>query len=335
MHARRPNAPGSLSPVHGAHPSGGWLARPALTDFLHPVFKYPALFKYPADRLPVLVILSATLVDFAAYLYLDSAWVLAGYWALLIIPKGVMSAWNHHHQHVHTFKKEGLNRLYEVALALHSGITTNLWLLHHNLGHHLNFLDQSTDESAWKRKDGTPMGALEYSLTIAATAYYRAFQVGKKHQKHQRRYVTWTAITFAFLAALVWMRPVPALLVFVLPMMVSLVFTAWVTYDHHSGLDTNEQFEASYNILNPTFNLLTGNLGYHTAHHHRQAVHWSKLPELHARISDNIPAHLYRKSTFDVFFPGEPKVIPQGSFGPSAAFADATFAASGAPEAQA
>jgi hypothetical protein len=35
-------------------------------------------------------------------------------------------------------------------------------------------------------------------------------------------------------------------------------------------------------------------------------VHWSKLPELHARIAHQIPARLYRKSTFDDFLPDAP-----------------------------
>jgi fatty acid desaturase len=263
------------------------------------------LFKYQEDKIPVVLIVAVSVLDFATYLYLDNVWLLCGYWLLLLIPKGIISAWNHHHQHVHTFRHTAHNRLYELLLALHSGIVTNLWVLHHNLGHHLNFLDQTRDESGWTRKNGSTMGVIEYSLTIAATAYYRGFQVGKKHKKHQRAFVTWSIITFGLVALLVAYRPVPALFLFVLPMVTSLVFTSWVTYDHHSGLHSESPFEASYNITNRTFNWLTGNLGYHTAHHHRQAIHWSKLPELHASIADKIPAHLYRRSTFDFFFPDE------------------------------
>src|SRR6187551_2520607 len=125
----------------------------------------------------------ASAVDFAAYLLIDSGWVLFTYWLVFALPKGLICAWGHHHQHVHTFRYAFLNRLYEVFLAFHSGITTNLWVLHHNLGHHLNFLDQTKDQSAWRRKDGSQMGVVEYSLTIAATSFYRAYQVGKKHPK--------------------------------------------------------------------------------------------------------------------------------------------------------
>lgn len=263
----------------------------------------PPIFKHSEDKLPVALIVVLSTVDLALYLALDDVWALLGCWLLLMIPKGVVCAWGHHHQHVHTFRHTTLNRVYELLLALHSGITTNLWVLHHNLGHHVNFLDQAKDESRWMRKDGSTMGVFEYTTLTAVTAYYRGFRVGKRHKKHQRAFVAWTLVTFTIVALLVAFRPLPALLLFVLPMITSLLFTSWVTYDHHSDLRSASAFEASYNILNPTFNLLTGNLGYHTAHHHRQAVHWSKLPALHADIADKIPAHLYRRSTFDVFFP--------------------------------
>ncbi|RLA27333.1 MAG: fatty acid desaturase, partial [Gammaproteobacteria bacterium] len=57
-------------------------------------------------------------------------------------------------------------------------------------------------------------------------------------------------------------------------------------------------FQASYNNTNRLFNLLTGNLGYHTAHHYRQRLHWSKLPELHEKIKDRIPLELIRNANF-------------------------------------
>jgi len=263
------------------------------------------VFKYPKDRLPVAIILAFTALDVIAYFLVEPPWALVLYWLLLIIPKGIISAWNHHHQHVLTFRPTWLNRLYELSLALHTGITSNLWVLHHTLGHHVNFLDQQKDESRWKRRSGKTMGMLEYTVSVAVTAYYRAYQVGRRYPRHQRVYVLWSAITFALVATALIFRPLSGLFVFALPMVTSLLFTTWVTYDHHAGLDANDQFHASYNITNRWFNRLTGNLGYHTAHHFRQAVHWSKLPQLHASIATRIPAKLYRKSTFDAFFPDE------------------------------
>lgn len=261
------------------------------------------LFHYPEDRLPVALFCGVTALDFALYFTVEGVWVLLAYWALMLIPKGVASAWNHHHQHAPAFRFAALNRLLEQCYALHTGITTHAWVLHHVLGHHVHYLDQTKDESAWKRADGTRMGMIEYSLRLVVTAYPRAFRVGLRYPRLQRIFLTFTALTALLLAALIYHRPMQALFLFVLPMICSMLFTAWVTYDHHAGLDADNKFEASYNITNRWFNRITGNLGYHTAHHHSGAVHWSRLPKLHERLAPRIPAQMYRKSTFDLLLP--------------------------------
>lgn len=251
------------------------------------------------------LVAALTCLDVLAYLVVDDVRVLCAYWLVMVIPKGLISAWNHHHQHAFTFRSPILNRALELSYAMHTGVTTHLWLLHHVLGHHVNYLDQSKDESRWQRKNGTRMNALEYTLNVSLTAYVRGWVVGRRYPKLQRTFVAFGLLTLALASVLVWYRPVPGLFIFVLPMVGTLMFTAWVTYDHHAGLTSENHFEASYNIMNRWFNVLTGNLGYHTAHHYKQGVHWSDLPKLHESIKDKIPAHLYRVSTFDAMLPGE------------------------------
>ncbi len=260
------------------------------------------MFKYQQDKLPIAIILGFTVLDFIVYFTVNSLTFFICYWLLMIVPKGVISPWNHHHQHVLTFHSDVLNRLLEFFYSLHTGVTTNLWVLHHNVGHHVNFLDQPADPSRWKRDDGSTMGELEYSLVTAVTAYYRGYLMGIKSPKLLKNFLIYTCVSFSFVAALVVYKPVAGLFVFVLPMIGSLIFTAWVTYDHHAGLDTDDIFSASYNNIDPIFNTLSGNLGYHTAHHYKQGVHWSELPELHEKIKHKIPEHLYRESLFIKIF---------------------------------
>ena len=220
--------------------------------------------------------------------------LLALYWIILAFPKVQICAWNHHHQHTRTFSSVFLNRVLEFFYALHTGVTTNLWLLHHVLGHHHNYLDQSADQSRWKSDSGEQMGEMQYSFIIAATAYYRGYKVGKKHPAAQRHFLVFSALTLAAVVSLVWFKPVAGLLLFVVPMVVGLFVTSWVTYDHHAGLDTQDVFAASYSNVGRIFNLLTGNLGYHAAHHYKQGLHWSKLPQLHEQIKSRIPPELIK-----------------------------------------
>jgi len=254
------------------------------------------LFKYAADRLPVTIFITLTIVDFLLYFLVQNIWIIVGYWLVMILVKANICAWNHHHQHIATFKQKSLNRILEFSYALHTGVTTNLWVLHHVLGHHANYLDQTKDESRWMRPSGQTMGELEYTLKVAATAYPRGLKVGKRFPKTRRAFIVFTLITFSAVVALTAFKPLPALLLFVLPMISGLLFTAWTTYDHHSGLNTNNHFEASRNKLNRFYNLATGNLGYHTAHHYKHGSHWSVLPELHETIKDKIPPHLISHS---------------------------------------
>ena len=253
------------------------------------------LFRYKEDILPISLISLLFICDLAVYFYVENIWLVLLWMFLGLGPKACICSWNHHHQHLSVFEKSLPNYILDIIYALHTGITTNSWVLHHVLGHHLNYLDQDKDESAWKRKDGKIMGELEYTLTIAATGYPRAYKVGKSHPKYQSTFLVMLFFTLALLAFLLYYNWVNALLIFLIPMIIGYVITCWHTYYHHAGLDTDDHHEASYNIVHKWYNILTGNLGYHTAHHMKMGLHWSKLPEYHKEIADKIPKELYRE----------------------------------------
>jgi fatty acid desaturase len=180
------------------------------------------------------------------------------------------------------------------------------------LGHHVHYLDQTKDESAWKRRDGTTMGELEYTVVIALTGYLRAFHVARRYPRYQSGFFGMGLVVLLLLGAAFAWNPLNALFVFAIPMVAGYVITCWHTYCHHAGLDTQNPYEASHNIMHRSYNILTGNLGYHTAHHVKPKLHWSKLPEFHATIADRIPDHLY----IEPFFPmnllpaGDCRIVP-------------------------
>ena len=255
----------------------------------------PRFFRYAADRIPVLCILLVFAVDLTVYFSVTNPFGICA-WALVsLLPKIFIAAWNHHHQHVNTFHQRILNRLLEVVYTFHTGITTNVWVLHHNLGHHRNYLDQASDESGWMKKDGTPMGPLEYTLTIALTGYPRALKVSRSHPKFRGDLFRMGAVNLVLLVAMLVAKPLSATLIFLLPMLLIYLGTCWNTYYHHSGLDTDDHLHASHNIVHPFYNILSGNLGLHTAHHMKQGLHWSKLPELHKEIEEEIPRELIHR----------------------------------------
>jgi fatty acid desaturase len=274
------------------------------------------MFRYRADVLPVSLILGSFALDVAVFLI--APWWLALPWAVAgLAPKAAICAWNHHHQHVPTFRSRLANRSLEVVYALQTGALPLAWELHHNAGHHVNYLDQARDESRWARPDGSVMRPHEYSFSVFATAYPRIWAKARQHAIKRRQFVTWAAVVGVVLAAAFVWSPVNAAIVFVLPMVAGLYVTAWHTYYHHAGLATDDPYAASYNIVHTGYNVLTGNLGYHTAHHVRCTVHWSELPAFHATIAHKIPPELYRPPAFPftllgpTWFPdGHPQTAP-------------------------
>jgi fatty acid desaturase len=247
-------------------------------------------FRYAQDRLPVALIVALFVLDLAVFLFVQNIWLVTAWMLLGLGPKACICSWNHHHQHLSTFMHWLPNRLLELVYAFHTGITSNAWVLHHVLGHHVNYLDQAKDESGWKRKDGTVMGVVEYTWNVALTGYWRAHKVAQKYLQHGPVFYGMGFLVAALLVCMAFYSWVNTVIVFMIPMLIGYIITVWHTYYHHAGLDTSDAHEASYNIMHKWYNRLTGNLGYHTAHHMKMGLHWSKLPEYHAEIEANIPA---------------------------------------------
>jgi fatty acid desaturase len=251
-----------------------------------------SILKYKADRGPVAYVM----VVFVLRLCL---WALATplICAVGVVPLAVLGMFiapiNHHHQHVNTFRAGWLNRLYDLVLAVQCGVGPYSWVLHHNLGHHLNYLNQppheNADESHWTRADGTAMGRLEYSVHLLLHHQVDIVRVGLQRPRHFRNFLLMKLPLWGLLGVGLWLRPLETVLVFLLPAFITLFHTIWATYEHHAGCPGNDHDDASRNRDNRIYNALTGNLGLHTAHHKRPGLHWSLLPELHASIRDQIP----------------------------------------------
>ena len=250
------------------------------------------------DYYPVTVILLIFTIDLLVF-FLSPSWILTLFWGLTsIYIKGFTCSLNHHHQHCKFFSAKWANRGIEFIMGLQTGVVGELWVLHHTLGHHQNYLDQRKDESGWQRGNGKIMNVLEYTLKVGTTTYTRALKVGQRYPREQQRLIQNIVVSLAAIAWLTWYNWYNALMVFILPMLILLYATVFDTYKHHAGLDVRDPYQATYNIIDPTYNWFTCNLGYHTAHHLQCGKHWAELPTLHQQIKDKIPQNLYREASF-------------------------------------
>lgn len=256
------------------------------------------LVRKKIDYYPILAILFVFAIDLTVFFLSSSFWIPL-LWAIASLnTKGWICSWNHHHQHYKFFRDAWANRLIEVVMGLQTGVLGEVWVLHHALGHHVNYLDQTKDESAWKDTSGRIMAHLEYSLKNSLMTYPIALQVGKKHRRSRKKLIQNICLTTLLLAIFAAINWVNTLIIFVVPMVFLLFMTVHVTYYHHAGLDHEDPYQATYNIMDRWYNFFTCNLGYHTAHHLQCGRHWSELPKFHEEIKEKIPSHLYREAGF-------------------------------------
>lgn len=249
-------------------------------------------FRYKEDLVPVLLILGVFITQLAVFFFLSDWRIVAVVEGFLLIPQMSISAFNHHHAHLNTFNRTFSNHILNTILGLHTGIVTMGWVLHHNLGHHRNYLDQDLDQSRWRRRSGERMGVAEYVFGNYLRMYPEMFAVALKHPTLLRKFLLQIGVSLSLLAFFAWFNPVNTLILFVIPMLVKPPLTFLATYFQHAGLEPTDHHHASYNNLQPSYNAFFWNLGYHSAHHIKPGLHWSVLPEFHREIEKEIPGNL-------------------------------------------
>lgn len=231
-----------------------------------------------------------TMLQFLLFFFVEPLWLVIVSTVCLMPLQGAAIACNHNQHHRNFFKAKGFNRSLELALYFQTGTTPYTWTLHHVIGHHKNYLNPTKDTSSWHFANGKVMNRWQYCLYNTIMIYPGAFRVGQTHPKTFRRFLNWLVISNLILVALIIANPIQALIVFVIPMLLALIWLVDTTYDHHANLDVADELTATHNCINPLYNLFTSNLGYHTAHHMKPSIHWSELPALHETIKDQIPS---------------------------------------------
>lgn len=252
------------------------------------------LLRHRSDLGPLAYTLLVLAVQLVLFLRVESLWATLLLVVLFQPVQAVAIACNHYQHHVPVFRRRLANRLYEVVLFLQTGMPPYLITLHHNLGHHPHYLEPENDTLRWKRADGSTRSLLECLLRNCAGHLTWTMAIGRRYPKVYRRFKLMAAVSAMPLLALAWIDLAKTLIVFALPMVLAILNVARLGYEQHAGLGLDDHLTASRNIESRLYNLLTFNSGYHTAHHLRPGLHWSRLPQLHDELVDRIPAELRR-----------------------------------------
>lgn len=254
------------------------------------------LFRLRSDIPAATLIFSVFAIQLWAFFSIESPMQLAGIISLLMIVQVSCGAVCHNHHHTNIFTQPWANRLIETVMYLQTGTSPYSWTIHHNIGHHGDYLDQGKDPARWQEPDGSTMNRLKYDFFNAFMIYPEIWKIGTRHPVLFTRFKRWFVISNLVLLSFVAINPMNALIVFAAPMLIMLVVLLDNTFQQHSGLSTDNHLLASRNVEHPLYNFTSWNLGYHTAHHMYPGIHWSKLPDIHAGIRSRIPDVLITKN---------------------------------------
>jgi beta-carotene hydroxylase len=252
--------------------------------------KYRGILKYRVDALPVGIVLATTALALTPFVWAMPPWLIAVIWLGVVYLRTFCAFSQHNHAHLPVFRAWILNRLYDAALTQNTGYPTALWELHHNRGHHRNFLKPDDDvASVFYRGTREAMPRWLFALRGNLTIHRDAVRIGLAEGR-LRRETLLPKLAFellaqaAIVAALACYRPWLAVAFFVVPNALLAWLVWWESYPHHLGMPTTSAYDASMTIESPAYNRVTFNVGHHAAHHQKPTLHWSLLPAQTAKI---------------------------------------------------
>jgi fatty acid desaturase len=104
------------------------------------------------------------------------------------------------------------------------------------------------------------------------------------------------------MALILWLDWQKALLFVFLPWVAAMAMLTGVNLLQHDGCRPDEPMHTSRNFIGRLGNWFFLNNGFHTAHHLRPNLHWSRLPGFHREASGRIPPSLKRRSILAYLF---------------------------------
>jgi beta-carotene hydroxylase len=208
---------------------------------------------------------------------------------------------SHNHNHLGLFRSRLGNALTSYVLALYYGFPTVGWVPTHNQVHHkLNFGEGDSSRGPKFFRNNHLLALLVYPTLTGSqqmpeiAAYLRG--LAKRDRKAFALAASEFVVFFGVMALLLWIDWKKALLFFVIPQQFALFVIQVFNYVQHVEADTGSKWNHSRNFVSPLLNALLFNNGYHTVHHEKPGVHWSKTPALHAEVAHQIHPDLLVRS---------------------------------------
>jgi fatty acid desaturase len=254
---------------------------------------------HPADRLNAVRALAAPALLFAPFV----TTAVQGYEPLYAVAIFTLIGKTNYllHLHIHRpySRNRAINLVLDLSLGFVTGMTASNWRIQHLYGHHRGIDMPYRGDRTWQLEKYSPLRAISFSLTSLWDTFYapiaESFRKGVLDNVTAPISYRWAfceqTLLLLFVGALLIWQP-RLVLLYLLPWYFATQFiTRYVDYLNHYGCDENSEnpYVRANNSLSWSFNVMTHNFGYHTAHHIRPGAHWTELPAIHATIADKIP----------------------------------------------
>lgn len=290
------------------HPDSRSMRGPSFAAGLPRGNSAPAVLRYAADRRTLAVVSSFFVLVFLAW-QLDpgNLWRLP--WIVAIAQVSfVCAVITHNTIHAPIFHSRWLNKVFQVVLTLTYGHPVSSFVPGHNLAHH--HAPQSARDvmrTTKLRFRWNLLNQLLHPMVVSRSIMKGEFEYASAMRKERPRWfrqlMLETFVWVAFMAVLA----VIDLEKFLLFVLIPHQFAAWgiigINFLQHDGCDEHSAYNHSRNFVGRLTNWWTFNNGYHTIHHMRPNLHWSLLPEAHAReVSPHIHPNLEQRSLLGYAF---------------------------------
>lgn len=248
-----------------------------------------------------MIVISCNLIIlYLSHGLLDDLWIRILYSIQLILSVSV-GVIVHNHKHVPIWKNSFLNTITDCWLTLLYGFPVFGWIPTHMQNHHsyTNKDEDYTKTYAFSEKNNliTLLFYPTYSGGIQQKAIFKYLKdlFGNNRAKFWQHMLQFVCLA-VFLFAAFYIDWRKAIFYVIIPNQIALNSVLFFNYMQHIHADENSEFNHSRNIIGPWLNLFLFNNGYHTAHHIKPYLHWSRLPAFHDEIKDKIDPSLLEYS---------------------------------------
>ncbi len=195
----------------------------------------------------------------------------------------------HNHMHLGIFRGRRANSLFSVVLSFGFGEPPTGIVTAHNERHHrhcdseLDFVRCAQAKARWNW-----VNFLVFPFVAVRTMMrekdrdLRRWKVARPKLYRQallERGVFWAVLLLALLA-----DPMSTLIYLAVPWAFGQFCIIGINLLQHQDCDPGSEFDFARNVTGRLANWVFLNSGFHTAHHLRPGLHWSKLPEYHAQV---------------------------------------------------